>query len=299
MNLIGIDELDKGQISEIFSFSDKFRRGSLSESMRGKKLSLFFEKPSTRTRVSFESAMFDLGGSSIYLDSHNLQLSRGETYADTAKTLSSYVDIIAARMYKHTDLKTLANNSSVPVINALTDMEHPCQALSDFYTIQRQTDSEPGSVKLAFIGDTDSNMAHSLALAGSMLGYNVCLVGPKQARPNSHYLSAAPGGSRIEFQTDIRKGLKDADFVYTDTYVSMGQESEAEKRKKLFAPYQLNARIMSFAKKDAMAMHCLPAHRGEEITREVIDSERSLIWEQVKNKKIVEGGILAYLLTHN
>lgn len=295
MNLIGIDELDKSKISEIFSFSDKFRRGSLHESMLGKKLALFFEKPSTRTRVSFESAMLDMSGSAIYLDSHNLQLSRGETYEDTARTLSSYVDIIAARMYRHEDLKTLAGNSSAPVINALTDMEHPCQALSDFYTIRRHTDSEPASVKLAFIGDTDSNMAHSLALAGAMLGYNICLVGPKQAKPSSHYLNVESFSGSIQFQTDIRKGLKDADFVYTDTYVSMGQESEAESRKKLFAPYQLNARVMSFAKKDAMAMHCLPAHRGEEVTKEVIDGENSLIWEQVKNKKIVGGGILAYL----
>jgi ornithine carbamoyltransferase len=295
MNFLSVDDLSKDQINEIFSIADDINSGKVEVSLKENAVAtLLFEKPSTRTRVSFEVAMIQLGGHSIYIYSRSSQISRGESLADTAKVLSSYADFIIARLYKHEDLIELANNSSVPVINALTDLEHPCQALSDIYTIQEAKKKVRG-LRFAFIGDIAANTANSLMLAGAKLGMSISLVGPKNYLPNSLYFSKAREYSSVDVYSSVKEGLADADVVYTDTFISMGQEQEAEHRKGLFAPYQLNLTALSYAKKNAIVMHCLPAHRGEEITSEVLDGPQSVVWQQAKNKLLIEKAILLYL----
>ena len=295
MNLISVADLSKEEISEIFNIADDLKHGKVEVALKEDAVAaLIFEKPSTRTRVSFEVAMVQLGGHSIYIDSRTSQLSRGESIADTAKVLSGYVDFIIARLYKHDDILELANNATVPVINALTDLEHPCQALSDLYTIQEVKKKLRG-LKLAFVGDIAANTANSLMLAGAKMGIEIALVGPKNYMPNTFYFTKAREYSNVEIYNNIREGVSDADIIYTDTFVSMGQEAEAEERKKLFAPYQVNKTLLSYAKKDAIVMHCLPAHRGEEITDDVLDGPQSVVWQQAKNKLLVEKAILLYL----
>ncbi len=295
MNFLSVDDFTREQITRIFEIAESIESGSEEMSLKeGSTLALLFEKPSTRTRVSFEAAMAQLGGHSIYIDARTSQLSRGETIADTAKVLSSYVDFIAARLYKHSDLVELANNSTIPVINALTDLEHPCQALSDIYTIQ-QIKKKLRGLKLVFAGDVANNVANSLMLAGAKMGLEIALVGPKKCIPNSLYFTKAREYSAVEFYSDIKEGVRDADVIYTDTFVSMGEEAEAKERLEMFAPYQVNDKMLSYAASDAIVMHCLPAHRGEEITAEVLDGPRSVVWQQAKNKMLLEKAILLYL----
>jgi len=295
MNFISVADLSKEEITEIFNIADDLKHERVGIALKEDAVAaLIFEKPSTRTRVSFEVAMAQLGGHSIYIDSRTSQLSRGESIADTAKVLSGYVDFIIARLYKHDDIVELANNATVPVINALTDLEHPCQALSDLYTIQEVKKKLRG-LKLAFVGDIAANTANSLMLAGAKMGIEIALVGPKNYMPNTFYFTKAREYSKVETYNNIKEGVADADVIYTDTFVSMGQEAEAEERKKLFAPYQVNKTLVSYAKKDAIVMHCLPAHRGEEITSDVLDGPQSVVWQQAKNKLLVEKAILLYL----
>ena len=294
MNLTKITTLSATEINEIFSIADAIKSGRQKAKMENKVLALLFEKPSTRTRVSFEAAMARLGGSSIYIDKNTSQLSRGETIGDTAMVLSQYVDFIAARMYKQKDLEDLAASATVPVINALTDTEHPCQAISDIYTMREKSDTLKGK-KLAFVGDIAANTANSLLAGCTAMGMDVVLVGPESCKPNAEYLSRAKKSGRVEVTADMHHGIKDADFIYTDTFVSMGQEGEAEKRRAEFKEFQLNASALSHAKKTAFVMHCLPAHRGEEITSEVLDGKMSIVALQARNKMIVEGAILIYL----
>jgi len=295
MNFISVADLSKEEISEIFNIADDLKHGKVEIALKEDAVAaLIFEKPSTRTRVSFEVAMAQLGGHSIYIDSRTSQLSRGESIADTAKVLSGYVDFIIARLYKHDDVMELANNATVPVINALTDLEHPCQALSDLYTIQEVKKRLRG-LKLAFVGDIAANTANSLMLAGAKMGMEIALVGPKNYMPNTFYFTKAREYSKVETYNNIREGVSDADVIYTDTFVSMGQEAEAEERRKLFAPYQVNKTLLSYAKKDTIVMHCLPAHRGEEITDDVLDGPQSVVWQQARNKLLIEKAILLYL----
>ena len=295
MNFLSIDDLSKDQIKEIFLLADEIRKGKEEMSLRvGHVAVLLFEKPSTRTRVSFEAAIAQLGGHYIDVDSRSSQISRGESWADTAKVLSLYADMIIARLNTHESLVELANNSSVPVINALTDLEHPTQALSDIYTVQ-EVKRRLNGIKFAFIGDIASNTANSLLLCATRMGMEVSLVGPKNYSPNSKYLTKAREYGIVRVSSSIQEGLADADVVYTDTFVSMGEEAEAEERRKLFAPYQLNSQGMSYAKGDAVVMHCLPAHRGEEITSEVIDGKQSIVFKQAKNKLLMEKAIILYM----
>ena len=295
MNFLSVDDFTREQITRIFEIAESIESGSEEMSLKeGSTLALLFEKPSTRTRVAFEASMAQLVGHSIYIDARTSQLSRGETIADTAKVLSSYVDFIAARLYKHSDLVELANNSTIPVINALTDLEHPCQALSDIYTIQ-QIKKKLRGLKLVFAGDVANNVANSLMLSGAKMGLEIALVGPKKCIPNSLYFTKAREYSAVEFYSDIKEGVRDADVIYTDTFVSMGEEAEAKERLEMFAPYQVNDKMLSYAASDAIVMHCLPAHRGEEITAEVLDGPRSVVWQQAKNKMLLEKAILLYL----
>ncbi len=291
-DLLSILDVSVSEMDRLFRLSDELE-GSKKKPLEGKALALLFEKASTRTRVSFESAMLRLGGHSIYLESKTMQMSRGETLGDTAKVLSSYVDIIAARMYKQSDLEELGKAASIPVINALTDLEHPCQALSDVYTIRQLMD--PRGRKLAFVGDIAANTANSLMVAAAMAGMEVNLVGPKNCKPNMEYVKAAGKHADVSIFSNQKEGLDGADVVYTDTFISMGQEEEAGKRRKLFKDYQVNRKLMSYAGEKAVVMHCLPAHRGEEISAEVLDGRQSVVWQQARNKMAVEKAILLAL----
>ncbi len=283
-------------MKKIFDIADSLKKGSRKPLEKTSPiLALLFEKSSTRTRISFESAMLGLGGHSIYIDSKTSQLARGESLADTARVLSGYVDMVAARMYKHTDLEEFASHSSVPVINALTDLEHPCQALSDVYTV-REAFGKIKGLRIAFVGDVAANTANSLMVTAAKMGADVSLVGPRGYTANFEYLLQASKFQTIKTTDDLQDGLKGCDVVYTDTFISMGQEAEAAKRRKLFAKYQVNAEVMAFAKKNAKVMHCLPAHRGEEITSDVLDGKNSIVWEQARNKMLVEKAIILYLL---
>ncbi len=295
VHFLSVDDFTKEQMNSLFELADDLKSGKATTSLKhGASLALLFEKASTRTRVSFEVAMAQLGGSSIYIDTRTSQMSRGESLSDTAKVLSSYVDFIAARLYKHNDLIEIANNSSVPVINALTDLEHPCQALSDLYTV-RSIKKKIKNTRIAFVGDIAANTANSLMLSGAKLGAEMVLIGPKGYLPNPKYLTKAREYSGVEVSTSLEDGLADVDVIYTDTFVSMGQEADAEKRKKMFLPYQVNQKALDYAKDDAVVMHCLPAHRGEEISAEVLDGPRSIVWEQAKNKMLLEKAIILRL----
>ncbi len=295
MNLISSDDLTKADIKRLFAIAGKLASEKSDLSLKeNSTIALLFTEPSTRTRVSFEVAIAQLGGIPIYIDAKTSQLSRGEEISDTAKILSMYCDFIAVRTSDHAMVVKMAENSTVPVINALTDLEHPTQALADIYTIFKRKGDLKG-LKIVFLGDIAQNTCNSLMLSSVKLGAEFSLVGPKGWRPKSQYYNKAREYGRVYMTDSIEDGLDGADVVYTDTFISMGYENEAEQRRKLFAPYQLNQTALDFAKKDAIAMHPLPAHRGEEITSEVLDGKQSAAWEQAKNKLIMEKAILLYL----
>ncbi len=295
MNIISSDDLSKDQILKIFEIADSIKEGNEEVTLKEHSvLALLFEKSSTRTRVSFEAAIAELGGYGIYIDAQTSHLKRGERISDTARMLAGYCDFIAARLYSHNDLIEIANNSTVPVINALTDLEHPTQALVDIYTV-RSHKKNLKNVKLAFVGDIAANTANSLMLTATKLGMEVVLLGPKGYMPNSFYFTKAREYGKIDTYNDPQEALDGAEIIYTDTFVSMGQEQEAEERRKLFSGYQVNGNLLSYANSDALVMHCLPAHRGEEITSEVLDGPQSIVWEQAKNKKLLAKAILLYL----
>jgi ornithine carbamoyltransferase len=295
MNLISSDDLTKADIKKLFAIAGRLSSGKSDLSLnKNATVALLFTEPSTRTRVSFEVAVAQLGGMPIYIDAKSSQLSRGEEISDTAKILSMYCDFIAVRTADHATVVKMAENSTVPVINALTLLEHPTQALADIYTISKRKGDLKG-LKIAFLGDIAQNTCNSLMLSSVKLGAEFSLVGPKGWRPKSQYYNKAREYGRVYLSNSIEEGLDGADVVYTDTFVSMGDEEEAESRRTLFAPYQLNSSALSHAKKDAIVMHPLPAHRGEEITSEVLDGKQSAAWDQAKNKLVMEKAILLYL----
>ncbi len=268
--------------------------------LKGKHLLLIFEKPSTRTRISFEVAMKELGGDVIALTSREMQISRGETLADTARVISRYVDGVAARVYSHKSLVELAKYSSIPVINALSDLEHPMQALGDMLTILEKKGRVAG-IKIAFLGDGADNVLHSLMLAAAKLGASVWVGTAKGYEPNPEILKAAAEeaqlrGAEIVVTHDPVEAIKDADIVYTDVWVSMGQEAEKERRLRDLSPYQVNKELMAHAKRDAIFMHCLPAHRGYEVTDDVIDGPWSVVWDQAENRLHAQKAALSLLL---
>ncbi len=267
--------------------------------LKGRCVMLIFEKPSTRTRVSLEVAASQLGMHVIYANPQELQLGRGETLEDTARTLSRYVDVIIARVYSHETLEKLAQYSSIPVINALSDKFHPLQALADAFTLWEIT-GELSNVVLAYVGDGDNNVAHSLLVIGSILGWEVRIVSPKPYQPCSEILEkvldkARQSGAKIIITEDLNEGVKNVDAIYTDVWVSMGMESEAEVRRKVLEKYRITSKVMELAGKNAIFMHCLPAHRGEEVTDEVIDSERSIVWQQAENRLHTAKAVLTLL----
>ncbi|MET1159766.1 MAG: ornithine carbamoyltransferase [Thermoprotei archaeon] len=267
----------------------------------GRHLAMIFEKPSTRTRISFETAMKELGGFAMYLSAQELQLARGETIEDTARVLSRYVDGIMARVYEHEKLEKLAEHATVPVINGLSDLLHPAQALTDIYTIMEKKGRDITKLKIVFIGDGGDNVLHSLMLGIGILGGRIIVSSPKGYDPHPRVVKlfeerAVPNGGSYEIIRDPYEAVKGADVVYTDVWVSMGQEKERERRIRDLEPYRVTVDLMKHAKPDAIFMHCLPAHRGEEVVNEVIDGPWSVVWDQAENRKHVQKAILALLI---
>ncbi len=275
------------------------RRSGESQPLAGQSVALVFEKPSTRTRVSFEVAVHELGAHPLVIDASTTQLGRGETIEDTAAVLSRYVDAIVIRTVGQDRLERLAAASGVPVVNALTDYAHPCQALADLQTIRERKGSLKG-LTLAYVGD-GNNMAHSLMLAGATAGMRVHVASPPGYQPieqvarHANEIGVRTGGESLVLH-DPMEAAADADVVYTDVWASMGQESDVATRAPLFARYQVNERLMRAARPDAIVMHCLPAHRGEEITADVLDGPRSVVLDQAENRLHAQKALLAFLL---
>jgi ornithine carbamoyltransferase len=262
----------------------------------GKSIGLFFEKPSTRTRVSFEVGIYQLGGQSIYMNPKEIQLGRGETVADTARVLSRYLHGIVLRTFSHSTVKEFSAYAEVPVINGLSDMHHPCQALADLMTIYEKKGSFKG-VNLAYIGD-GNNVANSLIEAASKVGMNMAIACPEGYEPSPDVIEKARSATsgEILMLRNPKEAAAAADVIYTDVWVSMGQELEGEKKKAKFKDYQLNSALFSCAKKDALALHCLPAHRGEEITDEIMDGPNSAVFDQAENRLHTEKALLEFLI---
>ena len=278
---------------------EKQRTNQQHRLLEGKQLALIFQKPSTRTRVSFEVAMNELGGSSLYLSANDLQLGRGETIADTARVLSRYVHCIMARVYKQKDVEDLAAEASVPVINGLSDLSHPMQILADLLTVQEKKGKIKG-VKIAFVGD-GNNVCNTLLVGCTKLGADISVACPKNYQPNQDYLSwakknAEASGSRVTITEDPTQAVEKADVVYTDVFVSMGADAEREQRMKVFLPkYQVTEKLFSGASHDAIFMHDLPAHRNEEVVPGVIDGPRSVVWDQAENRMHTSKAVLSLI----
>jgi len=300
-DFLTIRDLSKEEIHETFAIARDMKndRTKYAEALKGKTLALIFEKPSLRTRTSFDVGIQQLGGFSLYLSPNEISLGKRESVYDVAKNLERMVQGVMIRTFAHQIVIDFAKYASIPVINGLTDYSHPCQAMADFLTILEKKKKLEG-LKLAFVGD-GNNVAHSLMFAGARLGVNVSVVCPPDSKPDATALQQAvedakATGAVIEVIHDPAAGVKNADIVYTDTWASMGQESEAETRKKIFHPYQVNAALMSKAKNDALFMHCLPAHRGDEVTDDVIDSKQSVVYDEAENRLHVQKAIMYQLM---
>jgi ornithine carbamoyltransferase len=274
----------------------KHRQGENNRPLTGKTLGLIFDKPSTRTRISFEAAMIQLGGTAIFISAKDTQIARDEPVRDTARVLSRYIDALAIRTYSQDFLKEFAQFTHIPVINALTDLYHPTQVLSDIMTIIEYKGGYEG-VKIAWVGD-GNNVAHSWINAASVLGLTLTLACPEGYEPDPDILHAAKNRKTavIAVRSDPREAVRGADVVYTDVWASMGREDEHNKRKRIFAPFQVNAALVRHAAKDAIVMHCLPAHREEEISAEVLEGEQSVVWDQSENKMHMNKAILETLM---
>jgi len=302
-HLIDINDLSYEEIENIFTLAARLKKeqkeGVTHHLLKGKTLGMIFSKSSTRTRVSFEVGMYQLGGFAIFLSSDDIQLGRGETIYDTAKVLSGYVDGIMIRTFKHSDVLDLAKYGTIPVINGLTDLMHPCQVLADLFTVYEKKGKIKG-LKLAYIGD-GNNVANSLLQGCAKTGMDISVATPAGYGCDETIIEQAKQaskitGSSILITQDPEEAIKDADVVYTDTWVSMGQEAEKEQRLKVFMPYQVNSSLFSKAKKDAMFLHCLPAYRGYEVTDKIIDGPNSCVFEEAENRLHVQKAIMVTLM---
>jgi ornithine carbamoyltransferase len=300
-DFISIHDYTAEEVAEIFRLAADMKRnpGRYAESLKGKTLAMVFEKASTRTRVSFEVGMFQLGGHALFLSSRDLQLGRGETIDDTARVLSRYVDGIMARTFAHKTVTDLAQSASVPVINGLTDLLHPCQAMTDYFTASEHLGELRGK-KIAYVGD-GNNMAHSLMFGGPKVGMHVAIAAPRGYEPSAEVQAKAgadaeAAGTRLEVTSSIDDAVRGADIVETDVWASMGQEEEAQTRKRDFANWQVDAAMMAKANPGAIFMHCLPAHRGEEVSAEVADSPQSVIFDEAENRLHVQKAIMYVLM---
>ena len=298
-DLLSISDLSSEDIQLLISNALDMKAGGWTSSISEKVLALMFEKPSLRTRVSFEVAMRQLGGHTIYLSPAEVGLGQRESISDVARVLSRYVDAIAARTFSHQTLEILASYSEVPVINALSDLEHPCQALADLLTIYEKKDELEG-LTLAYIGD-GNNVAHSLLLAASLTGVNFRIASPDGYQVQDRILRLAQeyaiaSGAEIFCTKEPRLAVSGADVVYTDVWTSMGQETEAERRRQIFDGYQVNSELLSLAKEDAIVMHPLPAHHGEEVAEGILDSLQSVVFDQAENRLHLQKALLADML---
>lgn len=303
-DLISIHDLEIGEVALILDVAAKLKRkqkkGEPHQYLKGKTLAMLFSKASTRTRTSFEVGFFQLGGHPIYLSDDASQIGRGEPIKDTARVLSRFVDGIMIRTFSHESVIELAKYATIPVINGLTDLLHPCQALTDIFTIQEKMKVLKGR-KMVYVGD-GNNMAHSLMYAAAKVGMNMVCACPEGYQPDPQVLAeaqedAAHTGCTITVEEDVMKAVKGADVLYTDTWASMGQEEEHDARKKIFAPYQINAELLAAARPEAIVMHCLPAYRGEEITDDVIEGPQSVVFDQAENRLHVQKAIMALLMS--
>ncbi|QAS53126.1 ornithine carbamoyltransferase [Halobacillus litoralis] len=285
----------QSEISRLLAQAQYVKENPYTQSLKGKNLGMIFEKSSTRTRVSFEVGMVQMGGHALYLNSRDIQIGRGETIADTAQVLSGYVDALMFRTTSHEKLKELAEHASVPVINGLCDIYHPCQALADIFTILELKGRLEG-LKIVYIGD-GNNVAHSLMILSAMMGMEVVISTPEGYEPDGEITGKAQAiaktyGGAVLLEADPKKAVEGADVIYTDVWTSMGQESETSVRLKAFNGYQVNQSLLKAAEADAVFLHCLPAHRGEEVTAEVIDGKQSAVFQQAENRMHVQKAIL-------
>ncbi len=302
-DLLTLTDLEPQEISNLLEkaivLKEKTLKKQFDQPLKGKTLGMIFDKSSTRTRVSFEVGMIQLGGNALYLNGNDLQLGRGETISDTAQVLSQYLDWIMIRTFSHKSVEELADNADIPVINGLTDLYHPCQALADLLTIYEKKGKLQG-LKLAYIGD-GNNVAHSLMIACTKVGMDISVASPKGYFPNETITASCDSysllsGAKMVITESALEAVKDADIIYTDVWTSMGQESENEQRLKEFHDYQVNEELLKAAKPDYLFMHCLPAHRGEEVTAGVIDGQHSVVFEQAGNRLHAQKALLVEIL---
>jgi ornithine carbamoyltransferase len=295
-NLLSISDFSQQEILDLLEKSadlkDKRQKGIEHLPLKGQTLGMIFNKHSTRTRISFEVGMFELGGHALFLTGDQLQLNRGETIKDSAQVLSRYLNAILIRTYDHEEVVALAEHATIPVINGLTDLNHPVQILADIFTIKEKLGRIEG-VKVAYVGD-GNNVVYSWMLGASLMGMHLAVACPKSYRPES--IPALSGTGKVEILEDPFEAVKNADVIYTDVWISMGQDEDAENKKKLLLPYQINQKLVAAAKKDVMVMHCLPAHREMEITSEVLDGKHSIVFDQAENRLHVQKAILETFL---
>lgn len=298
-DFLTVADLSSQEIDRLLKRAVDFKSGIDANAcpLIGKSIGLIFEKASTRTRVSFEVGIYQLGAQSIYLTPKDIQIGRGETISDTAKVLSRYLDAVVMRTFSHDTVKEFASHASIPVINGLSDLHHPCQALADLMTIIEKKGDLSG-IRLAYVGD-GNNVAHSLIEAALLMGIRFSIACPRGYEPMREILdrSKASSGHSIVVMRDPEEAVSGADAVYTDVWVSMGQEEEASERRRQFRKFQVNSKLLSHARPDAIVLHCLPAHRGEEITDEVIDGRQSVVFDQAENRLHTQKALLEFLLT--
>lgn len=300
-HLLKLADLSKEEILDILDTADQLKKekkqGIPHPILQGKAIGMIFRKSSTRTRVSFEVGMYDLGGTALFLSSHDLQIGRGEPIQDTARVLSRYLDGIMIRTFDQEEVEALAQCGSIPVINGLTDYCHPCQVLADLMTI-RECKGKLEGLKLCYIGD-GNNMANSLIAGGITTGMQVAIACPDDYRPDEELMQWAKSNGEFLCTGNIEEAAAGADVLYTDVWASMGQEGEAEERKKIFKNYQINDSVMALAKPDAMVLHCLPAHREEEITGKVLEAHADEIFEEAENRLHAQKAVLVKLLSQS
>ena len=300
-DLLSIQELTTEEIEGILDLTAivKSRPKEFARALDGKQIVLMFEKPSLRTRLTFEAGIRSLGGSSLFVDQRGERIGKRESLSDVAHNLERWMDGIVLRTFEHSTVTEMAEHAAIPVINGLSELEHPCQALADYFTLKEKF-GDLHKVKLAYVGD-GNNVAHSLLLTGAALGSKVAIATPPSYEPNAEIVAKAREfarhtGAEIEVTSDLASALKGANAVYTDVWASMGQEEEAVERRRIFAPFQVNSGLMKMAAPDAYFMHCLPAHRGDEVTDEVIDSAASIVFDEAENRLHVQKSILLLLL---
>jgi len=298
-DFLSFNDIDEHELETIIADAMRLKRlksaGTAHEFLRGKSLGMIFEKASTRTRVSFEVGMTDLGGHALFLNPQDMQLGRGEEVRDTARVLARYVDAVMIRAYKHANIEEFARHSTVPVVNGLSDIQHPCQVLADIMTLTERF-RDLRDLRLAWIGD-GNNVCNSWILSSALTGMEIVIASPPGYQPKDALINQArAAGGRITIVTDPEEAVRDADVLYTDIWVSMGDEQERAERLKALKDYTIDSRLLAQAPPDALVMHCLPAHRGEEITDEVMEGPQSIVWDQAENRLHAQKALLVRLI---